>query len=71
MINQPMRKSLFDCLVALLPIASLVAEPLHHSVSWIGNTFSGASNKWVQNYFFSSHGQPDGGVFILLSGRRN
>ena len=26
------------------------AEPLNYSVSWVDNSFSGASNKWVQNF---------------------
>jgi len=25
--------------------------PLNYTVSWLGNSFSGASNKWVQNFF--------------------
>ena len=36
--------------------------PLHDSVSWLGNSFSGASNKWVQNFFIHSKVQPDGTV---------
>ena len=36
--------------------------PLHYSVSWLGNSFSGASNKWVQNFFIHTKVQPDGTV---------
>lgn len=36
--------------------------PLHYSVSWLGNTFGGASNKWVQNFFIHTQVQPDGTV---------
>ena len=35
---------------------------LHYSVSWLGNSFSGASNKWVQNFFIHTKVQPDGTV---------
>src|SRR5664279_321571 len=38
------------------------AEPLRYSVSWLGNSFSGASNKWVQNFFIHTKVQPDGTV---------
>jgi hypothetical protein len=41
---------------------SLSAEPLNYTVSWLGNTFSGASNKWVQNFFIHTKVQPDGTV---------
>ena len=38
------------------------AEPLRYSVTWVGNSFSGASNKWVQNFFIHTKVQPDGTV---------
>ncbi len=38
------------------------AEPLHYSVTWVGNSFSGASNKWVQNFLIHTKVQPDGTV---------
>jgi hypothetical protein len=38
------------------------AEPLNYSVTWLGNSFSGASNKWVQNFFIHTQVQPDGTV---------
>lgn len=31
-------------------------------VSWVGNSFSGASNRWVQNFFIHTAVQPDGTV---------
>lgn len=37
-------------------------EPLNYGVSWVGNSFSGASNKWVQNFFIHTQVQPDGTV---------
>jgi hypothetical protein len=40
----------------------LQAAPLNYSVSWLGNSFSGASNKWVQNFFIHAQSQPDGTV---------
>jgi sugar lactone lactonase YvrE len=44
--------------------ASLVAlaAPLDHSVTWVGNSFSGASNRWVQNFLIHTKVQPDGTV---------
>lgn len=38
------------------------ASDLDHSVSWVGNSFSGASNRWVQNFFVHTQVQPDGTV---------
>ena len=50
-------------LVAFLAVAgSLSAAPLNYTVSWLGNSFSGASNKWVQNFFIHTKVQPDGTV---------
>jgi len=44
------------------PAAASASEPLRYSVSWLGNSFSGASNKWVQNFFIHANVQPDGTV---------
>lgn len=41
---------------------ALQAAPLDYSVSWLGNSFSSASNKWVQNFFIHTRVQPDGTV---------
>jgi hypothetical protein len=48
-------------------IGALAAEanakvPLNYTVSWLGNSFSGASNRWVQNFFIHTKVQPDGTV---------
>ncbi len=58
MMKQPMMKMLFGCLLALVPLTASSAEPLHYSVSWLGNSFSGASNKWVQNFFIPRRSSP-------------
>ena len=38
------------------------AEPLNSQVSWVGNSFPGADDKWVQNFFIHTKVQPDGTV---------
>ena len=38
------------------------AAELKYTVSWLGNSFSGASNKWVQKFFIHTKVQPDGTV---------
>ena len=43
-------------------LALTVAHALDYSVTWVGNSFSGASNKWVQNFFIHTGVQPDGTV---------
>ena len=54
--------------LALLPATvqpSAAAEGtngLKYAVSWLGNSFSGASNRWVQNFFIHTKVQPDGTV---------
>ena len=47
--------------LALWAVPSSAAE-LNYAVSWLGNSFSGASNKWVQNFFIHIKVQPDGTV---------
>jgi len=47
-------------LTASAPLAG--AEPLRYSVSWVGNSFPGANDKWVQNFFIHTKVQPDGTV---------
>lgn len=39
-----------------------LAQPLDYYVTWVGNSFSGASNRWVQNFFIHTKVQPDGTV---------
>ena len=41
---------------------TVLAAPLDHSVTWVGNSFSGASNRWVQNFFIHTKVRPDGTV---------
>ena len=36
--------------------------PGEYQVTWVGNSFSGASNRWVQNFFIHTKAQPDGTV---------
>ena len=52
--------ALLGCLTARLTVRP--ADALNYSVSWVGNSFSGASNRWVQNFFIHTKVQPDGTV---------
>jgi hypothetical protein len=36
---------------------------LEYSVSWLGNSFSGAQDKWVQNFFIDMVTTPDGSCY--------
>ena len=58
--NSP--KSIAGLLIGLAWIALIRAETngLHYQVSWLGNSFSGASNRWVQNFFIHMNTRPDG-----------
>lgn len=55
-------------LVALTAAALMLAASgagaarLDYAVTWVGNSFPGASNKWVQNFFIHTGVQPDGTV---------
>ncbi|HUC84824.1 MAG TPA: hypothetical protein VL970_06505, partial [Candidatus Acidoferrales bacterium] len=42
--------------------AVLPHPPGSYFTSWLGNSFSGASNKWIQNFFIHVKVQPDGTV---------
>ena len=53
----------------LIPLATVVllggaasAADLDYKVSWVGNSFSGADGKWVQNFFIHANARPDGSV---------
>lgn len=48
--------------VGLATVLDLAAAPLSHRLTWVGNSFSGASNRWVQNFFIHIGVQPDGTV---------
>jgi len=47
-------------LAGLAAPAVMGAAELKYSVSWLGNSFSGANEKWVQNFFIHMNVQPDG-----------
>lgn len=38
------------------------ANDFHYAVSWLGNSYSGANGKWVQNFFIHTKAQADGTV---------
>ena len=61
-----MRKNVARKLLAiptLLLLAGVVsAVDLDYKVSWVGNSFSGADDKWVQNFFIHANVRPDGSV---------
>ncbi len=42
--------------------APVSPPPGQYQVTWVGNSFPGASNKWVQNFFIHTKVQPDGTV---------
>ncbi len=42
--------------------APVSPPPGQYRVTWVGNSFPGASNKWVQNFFIHTKVQPDGTV---------
>jgi hypothetical protein len=48
--------------MSLASESPLPINALNYTVSWVGNSFSGASNKWVQNFFIHTQVQPDGTV---------
>lgn len=55
---------------ALLPGAPAPVAPaaatttnLNYAVSWVGNSFSGADDKWVQNFFIHMSTTPDGSCY--------
>ena len=39
------------------------AAKLKYDVSWVGNSFSGADDKWVQNFFIHMKTAADGSCF--------
>ena len=39
------------------------ATNLNCAVSWVGNSFSGADDKWVQNFFIHMNTAPDGSCY--------
>lgn len=67
-MNLPFRYSRIAWLAAVLGGwfgGARAAAPLPRlpaTVSWLGNSFGGASNRWVQNFFIHTRVQPDGTV---------
>lgn len=56
-------KNMFYFLSTLLiSLGTLAAEPLKSTVTWVGNSFPGGQDKWVQNFFIHTKVQPDGTV---------
>lgn len=49
-------------ILAVAPVALWSAPPLKATVTWVGNSFPGASNRWVQNFFIHTGVDPDGTV---------
>jgi len=50
-----------DAVIGMFAFGSMThAAELNYTVSWLGNSFSGASNQWVQNFFIHTKVQPDG-----------
>lgn len=48
--------------LVLATAAFSAPAPLNYTVTWVGNSFPGASNRWVQNFFIHTQVQPDGTV---------
>ena len=48
--------------LATAAISAPAATPLNPTVTWVGNSFPGASNRWVQNFLIHTRVQPDGTV---------
>ena len=60
--SMPTRRTAALCIAALLLTCRLPAQAVAPAVTWVGNSFSGASNRWVQNFFIHTRVQPDGTV---------
>ena len=59
------RSLLLGMFSAIQPYATAASAPPaapagKYEVSWLGNSFSGANNKWVQNFFIHMNTVPDG-----------
>jgi hypothetical protein len=51
---------LLACVGLIFAGASASDRKLEYVVSWVGNSFSGAGGKWVQNFFIHMNTRPDG-----------
>lgn len=47
----------------MLNTDAYAADELHYTVSWVGNSFSGGDDKWVQNFFIDMVTAPDGACY--------
>lgn len=66
-MNTTLRMSVVLMGLTLCPVAgngatTIQPPPGSYQVSWVGNSFSGASNRWVQNFFIHTQVQSDGTV---------
>jgi hypothetical protein len=52
----------FTLLFAAILLGEEPAENLNYSVTWVGNSFPGANDKWVQKFFIHTKVQQDGTV---------
>lgn len=55
-----MNRILIVGLIWGLGAVGVLRADLDYTVSWVGNSFSGADDKWVQNFFIHMVTQPDG-----------
>lgn len=55
-------RSLFALGLALAGVGLAGTAPLNPTVTWVGNSFPGASNRWVQDFLIHTQVQPDGTV---------
>lgn len=65
--------ALLTLLLVFLPGIAQGAAPgpaLDCQVSWLGNSFGGASNRWVQNFFIHTAVQPDDLLTGITAHRR-
>ena len=71
MLNSPVSFFRLGCLIVLVLARPPMAKPENradvlprpsgsYQVSWVGNSFSGADNKWVQGFFIHMNTDPDG-----------
>lgn len=51
---------IFFAAIVTTTAALASAEDLDYRVTWLGNSFSGAGDKWVQNFFIHMNTRPDG-----------
>ena len=57
------KRLVLPVIVWLVAAGSLPAAELRYSVSWLGNSFSGANDKWVQSFFIDMVTAPDGSCY--------